>query len=362
MSENETLVLMKKISELVKKSPADPAGAVEKLLELKKEAEGTMDTESLEYYNAAASIYEAIGDVQRNAKKPVEAEKAYKEMMQFSSKLYQADKEKYDLRQGISHYKFASLYRAGIQCTMIMPKPRELNDVQKKVFGLTEQYYKNTIVCITDKAKKGNLRYVEMHSMVMNELAVMYACIGNYKKAIEVGLNGINVDKAIYDRHDDKIHGIRLATRMNTVAAIYSFMKDTVKAAETLEDANFVLDRHEEEEKVTVGLMLARNHLNLGNCYKIIEEEKENAEETLLFGLNKILAVNTLANDRMLEDVMMAYMVVGDYYRGVKNQKTAKENYCLALENAKALFEKTKNVKYKTIIERLEKMLNGGLN
>lgn len=353
MYEKEQQDMQKKIFEIVKSSQTDIQGAVDKLQNLKKEAEGIFVAESLELYNVTATIYEAIGDIYRKAKNPVEAEKSYREMMKYSSKLYTADKEKYDYRQGISHYKFASLYRVGIQCNVLGGKPKQLNELQKKVFGLAEAYYKNVLTCIVDQAKKGNLRYVELHSTVMNELSVMYACIGNYEKAIEVGKNGITVDRTIYDKHDDKVHGLRLAGRMNALAAIYAYAKNSQAASEMLEDANYVLERHEEEEPVAAGIMLGRNYLNLGGCYTLIEEEKENAEETFLMGLNKVLELNEKVKGGFAEDVLLAQMLVGDFYKKVEKEETAKEHYQKAKEKAEFLYKHTKNPKYEAILKRL---------
>lgn len=362
MYEQEVLEMQKKVVEIMKRPSANPNEKVNQFMELRKEAEELLTEEKLEYWGLAAMIYEAVGDIWKKVGKPVDAEKAYKEMAKFSDKMYQTDKEKYDYRQGISHYKLASFYRIGLGCHVLSPKPKQLSELQKKVFGLTEGLYINTIICIGDKAKKGALRYVELHSTVMSELAVMYACIGNYKKAADVALNGIKTDKSIYDQVDDKVHGMRLASRMNVLAAIYSYTKETQKSAETIEDAIFVLERHEEEEPVSAGIMLARNYLNLGGCYRGIEAEKENAEEMLLKGLDKALTVNTKANDRLLDDVLLAYMLVGDHYKVCKNAQKAKEHYRFALSNAQTLQEKTKHEKYKPIIERLEKLLNSGLS
>lgn len=353
MYEKEQKELQTRIMEIVKAAQKDGQKAVEELKSLKQEAEGMMEAESQELCNVTATIYEAIGDVYRKAKNPVEAEKSYREMMQYSSKLYTADKEKYDYRHAISHYKFASLYRVGLQCNVLSAKPKELNDVQKKVFGITEAYYKNVLTCIMEKAKKGSLRYVELHSTVMSELSVMYACVGNYEKAIEVGKNGIAVDRTIYDKQDDKIHGMRLAGRMNMLAAIYAHAKNSKATAELLEDANYVLERHEEEEPIAVGIMLARNYLNLGGCYTSIEEEKENAEETLLTGLQKILEINEKIKGGVSDDVLLAQMLVGDYYKKEKKEEKAKEHYQHAREKAEFLYKHTKNPKYEAILKKI---------
>lgn len=362
MYKDELQHIQKKFIDIMKQAKANPQEAITILGKLKEEVAGIFAVDTEEYCSACATICEGIGDLYNKLNKPVEIEKAYKEMLQVSSKLYQMDKEKYDYRNAVSHYKMASVYRRALQCHIPVPKPRQLNDAQKKLFGLTETFYKNAIACVMEKAKKGSLRYVEMHSTVMSELAVMYACVGQYEKASELAYNGVNVDKTVYDKFDDMAHGLKLASRMNVLAVIYSYMKDVQKTADTLEDTIFVLERHLEEEPITAGIMLGKNYLNLGGAYKQLEEEKDNAEETILKGLNILLEMNTKTGEKLLDDVLMGYMLLADYYRGVKEYKKAKENYLLAIENAKVLQERTKHLRYKNIIERLSKIVNGDLN
>lgn len=357
MYEKELVKIQKRLTEIVRESAKSPQEAKEKLLSLKEEAGKLLTTESAEFYSVAATVHEVIGDVDFKTKKPVDAEKSYKEMMQFSRKLFDADKKKYDYRMGLSSYKMASFYRAALQCNVLGPKPKELSELQKKVFASAETLYKQAVSCVFENAKRGSLLHVELHSTVMSELAVMYAAVGNYERAAEIGQNGIRLDKAIYENHDDKAHCHKLASRMNALAAIYTFMKNPLLASETLEDANFVLEEHEAEDPVTLGVMLARNYLNLGGCYHLIEEEKENAAKTFETGLSKIIEINRKVNGRLINDEILSQMVVGDYYKKSGNEPKAKAHYLEALAKAKTVFEKTKDKRFENIIKRLNTLV-----
>ncbi|MBO5460841.1 MAG: tetratricopeptide repeat protein [Ruminococcus sp.] len=357
MYEKELATIQKQLTEIVKASAKNPTEAVEKLLNLKEEAGRILTTESGEFYSVAATIHEVIADLNFRTKKPAEAEKSYKEMMEFSRKLFAMDKTKYDYRMGLSSYKLAAFYRAALQCNVLGPKPKTLTDLQKKVFATAETLYRQAVSCVYEHAKKGSILHVELHSTVMNELAVMYASVGNYERAVEIGKNGIQLDKAVYEKHDDKAHCKKLAGRMNALAAIYTFMKNPLLASETLEDANFVLEEHEAEDPVTLGVMLARNYLNLGGCYHMIEEEKENAAQTFETGLNKIIEINKKVNGKLVNDEILSQMVVGDYYKKAGNEEKAKGHYLAALAKAKVTFEKTKDAKYENIIKKLNTLI-----
>lgn len=357
MYEKELATIQKQLTEIVKESVKNPTEALEKLLSLKKEAGIVLTMESGEFCSVAATIHEVIGDVNFRTKKPVDAEKSYKEMMQFSRRLFEIDKKKYDYRMGLSSYKLASFYRGALQCNVLTPKPKNLSEVQKKIFETTEVLYRQAVSCIFENAKRGSILHVELHSTVMNELSVMYAAVGNYERAVEIGKNGIQLDKAVYDKHDDRMHCKKLAGRMNAMAAIYMYMKDPRHASEMLEDANFVLEEHEAEDPVNLGLMLARNLLNLGSCYHMLEDERENAADAFENGLNKIIEINKKVNGKLINDEIISQMVVGDYYKKAGNETKAKEHYRKALGKAKEVFDKTKDMKFANIIKKLNTLI-----
>lgn len=313
--------IQKKIVEIVKTSSENPEAAVAKLMELKQE--GT----SPEVYDVAAYVYEAAGDIWMKAKKLGEAEKAYLEMMKMSVKLYESDKEKYDYRLGVAYYKRAVFYRMMLGCVRLDPKPKTLTEHQKKVFELTEGLYKNVIGCTLKKNVPMPLRYAQLHANVMSELLMLYSFVGDYEKAITCGKDGIRLDKAIYEKKDDKAQSFCLANRMNALATVYMFTKNVQLTMETIEDAIFVLEEHEEEDTVTFGVLLARNYLTLGGCYSQMQEEASMAEETYQKGLERMAEVNRQTNNKFIKDLIIAYKFLGNYYKATKREDTAKEYY-----------------------------------
>lgn len=354
MYEKELIAIQKKITEAVKDSAGNMEAAVTKLMSLPKEVAGFAEDTSPEYYNVSSTVFEAIGDIYRKAKKMAEAEKAYLEMVKLAGKLRELDPEKYDYRLGFSYYKRANFYRDLLQCAALNPKPVVLNEQQKKLFNVTEALYKSAVACTMNSAKKGIFRYIELHALCLSELAVFYGAVGNYENAIGCGKDAVRLDKAIYEKLDDKEHSFRLANRMNALATVYAFSKNVQSAMETLEDSNFVLEEHEAEDPVTFGVMLARNYLTLAGCYAKLEEEKENADGTYKTGLQRIEDVNRKTDNRLINDVITGYMIVGDHYKRTKRDMEAKAHYLYARKLASEMFEKTKDLKYENIMKRLE--------
>ncbi len=357
MYEKQLFVIQKKVTETVKEAAKDPEAAVERLMQLQKETESFATDSSPEFYNAAATIQEAAGDIWMRAKNPVKAEKSYKEMVRLSMKLNELDRSKFNYRLGFSYYKLASFYRAIIHCAAIYPTPKTLSEKDEKIFRITEGLYKNAVACTMENAKKGQIRYVDLHAACMSEVMVLYAAVGNYQSAISCGREGIQLDKAIYEKLDDKAHSFRLASRMSALSAVYTIVKNVQLAMETLEDAIFVLEEHEQEDPVLFGTMLARCYLNLGNCYSQQKEEADNAEATYRKGLDHIIEANKKADNRFCNDVITSYMMLGDYYRRTKNEDAAKAHYRWAMKLASDQFAKTKNPVYENMMKRLRPLV-----
>ena len=232
-------------------------------------------------------------------------------------------------------------------------KQRELTELQKKMFELAEGLYKNAVACTMENAKKGALRYANLHALIMSELLVLYASVGDYEKAIACGKDGIKLEKAIYEKMDDKEHSFRLANRMNALATVYIFAKNVQAAVETLEDSIYVLEEHEEEDSDTFGMLLARNYLSLAGAYSQIPEEASNAEATYKKGLEQMTELNKKLNNRFINDLITAYMLVGDYYKRTGSGETAREYYRWAMKRASYLWKSTKNPQYEAVVRRL---------
>lgn len=342
-----------KIGQIMKTSVKQPKEALEKLQNLLKDTEQYATGESAEYYGVTSSIYEAMGDLFMRMKNLQEAERAFQEMVRRALKMYELDKEKFDFRIGAANYKLGNFYRTLIGCHILAPKPRELNESQKKVFEIAEKCLKNAIGYTMANARKGAIHHVELHGTAMEALMILQASVGNYEMATRFGRDCVSLSKAVYDKADDKAHGVALANRMTGLAGIYKFMKNQQQAMENLEDAIYVLEAHEKDDP-KVQTMLARNYIGVGSCYHAIEEEKENAEEAYKKGLNLLIQLNDRANNRMIDDVIQSYVFLGDYYRKEEKEMEAKEHYMRAEKLASDMFRVTKQPHYEYLIKQLK--------
>lgn len=351
MYKKEFQELHKKIEETVK-TGGNPEETIAKLEDILSEA-AQMDSEGADYQIFTSFIQEAIGDVWLRAKKPDTAEKFYIEMTKYAKKAYDMDKEAYDYRLGMASCKRASFYRAALGCAVLSMKPKTLDEQQKKLFEITEGLYKNALACTMDKVRKGQLRYVELHARVLSEMAILHASVGNYQSAISCASDGVGLDKAIYEKMDDRQHAYHLAGRMSLMATIAGMKKEHQTAMETLEDAVFVLEEHVQEDPVNLGLMLGKNYLSLGGLYFSIPAEKEKAENAYLTGLKFMKEANEKAGDRLINDFMTSNMIVGDYYSRCGRKTEAKNYYVWSFEKAKELYQETRKPIYESMMKRL---------
>lgn len=342
-----------KIGQIMKTSMKQPKEALEKLRILLKDTEQYAKGESAEYYGVTSSIYEAMGDLFMGMKNLQEAEKSFQEMVRRALKMYELDKEKFDFRIGAANYKLGNFYRTLIGCHILVPKPRELNESQKKVFEIAEKCLKNAIGYTMTNARKGAIHHVELHGTAMEALMILQAAVGNYEMATRFGRDCVGLSKAVYDKADDKAHGVALANRMTGLAGVYKFMKNQQQAMENLEDAIYVLEAHEKDDP-KVQTMLARSYIGVGSCYQVIEEEKENAEEAYKKGLNLLIQLNDRSNNRMIDDVIQSYVFVGDYYKNEEKETEAKEHYMRAEKLASDMFRVTKQPRYEALIKQLQ--------
>lgn len=353
MYKKELLDNQMKIGQIMKTGMKRPQEALKKLQELLKDTEQYAEGESPEYYGVTSSIYEAMGDLFMGMKNAQEAEKSFQEMVRRAVKMYEIDKEKFDFRIGAANYKLGNFYRTLIGCHMLIPKPRELNEAQKKVFEISEKCLKNAIGYTMPNARKGAVHHVELHGTAMEALMILQASVGNYEMAVRYGKDCVGLSKAVYEKADDKVHGLALANRMTGLAGVYTFMKNPQLAMENLEDAIYVLEAHEKDDP-KVQSMLARNYISVGSCYCAIEEEKENAEEAYKKGLDLMIMLNDQSNNRMVDDVIQSYIFVGDYYKREKKEAQTKAHYTWAMKLASDMFRATKQPKYEMLMKQLQ--------
>ena len=352
MYEKEISAFKKKIEEIVK-AGGEAETAVSNLESILKDAATAVPSETSEYQVLASVVWEAVGDVWLRAKKAENSEKAYIEMTKLAKQAYDQDKEKCDYRLGMVSYKRASFYRAALGCAILNMKPKALNEQQKKLFEITEGLYKNALACTMEKVRKGQLRSVELHSRVLSEMAVLHASVGNYQSAVSCASDGIRLDKAIYEKMDDKQHAYHLAGRMTLMATIAGLKKEHQLAMETLEDANFVMEEHIKEYPVNFGIMLAKNYLSLGGLYYNNEAERDKAESAYRTGLRIMEETNEKTNDRLVNDLITSNMIVGDYFARCRQKAEAKKYYTWDFEKAKEMYQETKKPVYENMMKRL---------
>lgn len=280
-------------------------------------------------------------------------EKELKEAVKLANQLYEKDKEKNDLKLGVALHRLAKFYTTIIHCDRLQRKPVELDEKGQKIFKTCEMIFNDAIRCTLQNGRAGKGIYVEFHSMCMQDMMVFYAAAGKYDEAIKHGKNGIQLEKAIYEKYDDKAHSYRLAERMTALAAVYTANKEVIACMETLEDAIFALEEHEHEDKVHFGLMLGRNYLSLARTYERIPEEASQAEETFLKGYAKIEEVQEMSQNQFLDDKINANIMLGEFYKR-KEKPQAKAYFKEALDLAQDYKEKTCHAKYDYLIAKLK--------
>lgn len=286
--------------------------------------------ESTEYYETVCSANEATADFCVRAQKPQEAEKCLKKMIKASTELVKRDEETYDYLLATAYYKIASLGRVCMNMIRLPQNPVVLDSQQTKVFDTVIAYYKMALKTSLAKAKSGQVRTVELHGSCVDQMALMYGTVGNYKDAIAAAEQSVFLQKAIYEKKDDRANCILLANRMNNLSMLYSKMKQLEKVLETLEDSIYVLEEHEQEDPSNIGLLVGRHCMNLAGAYGANPDEANKAPEMFQKGVSKIEEVNKLKENRCLNDVVMTNFLAGEYFMMAKRP-----------EDAKAYFERT---------------------
>lgn len=352
MYEQELGKIRLQIQEAIKKVAAEPEAAIQDFMNIKAEAESVFPAESEAWYATLASVEEHLGNIAARQKKNAEAEKHFKEMVKLSTQLFEKDKTKFDFRLGTAFHRLAKFYTTLIQCDRMQLKPVVLDEKKQKIFKICEMIFNDAIRCTLQNGRSGKGMYVEFHSICMHDMMVFYSAAGKYEEALKHGKNGIQLEKAIYEKFDDAAHSFRLAERMTALAAVYTASNNLQSAMETLEDAIFALEEHEADDPVKFGLMLGRSYISLAGTYDRIPEEAEQAEATFKKGYDKLEEVQENSKRIFLDDMISANVVLGEFYKR-KERPEAKIYFQEALKLAQAFKEQTKNAKYDYLIAKL---------
>ncbi len=352
MYEQELTNMRLKIQEAVKKIATEPETALQELEDIKAETEAAFPAEGAEWYAILATVQEHMGNASLKLKKNVDAEKHFKEMVKLSTKLYEIDKEKYDFRLGTAFHRLAKFYTTLIQCDRLQIKPVVLDERKEKIFKTCEMLFHDAITSTLKNGRSGKGMYVDFHAGCMMDTMMFYAAVGKYEEALKHGKNGIALEKAIYEKFDDKEHSLRIGERMTALAAVYTANNDLQSAMETLEDAIFALEEHEAEDPAKFGLMLGRSYLTLAGTYERIPEEAQQAEATYLKGYAKLEEVQERSKKIFLDDMISANVLLGEFYKK-KERPEAKLYFQEALKLAQAFKDQTKNARYDYLIAKL---------
>lgn len=358
MLEDKTKEFHHKTIEIVKDKSKDYQQKISALENLKELSAADIPTDSEQYLHLISVISEACGDLHMQHRKIPQAEKSYMDMMHAAAKVYSGDKDKFRSRYGFCCYKRASFYRTCLGCTKPSNPPKVLNESQQKVFSMAETFYKTAIGATFQPDKPMPIADADLHSLCMSELMIMHAAVGNFNSAVKYGSDGIGVERAIYAKLPDKIHGFRLANRLNSLSTIYILLKNPALAAQTMEQSVEIIIKHKEEDPLTFEVLLARTYLSLAEYYSQLADKASLAESTYKNGLKLMTAANEKSDNKLINDVLTAYIMVGDYYIRCKKYAPAIDHYRWAYDMASALLKSTKEPRYELILKKLKPFVN----
>lgn len=326
MYEKEITEIRGKITEALRMKKDQMSEALA-LLDAQQEALAKLFSEdAAEYHSTMVTIEESRGDIYQRNRQIKGAAESYDRMGKHADVLYKKDHQKYDFFKAAALYKQAGCIRISINCMVMTPTPRVLNEQENKLYQLAMLRYTEACKVILNKTQLGMIPPREMTANCMMDMAVMHGIVGNYKDALECARKGVELDKDVYNARDDKEHSMRVALHMNLLALIYNLMKNVDMAMETLEDAIYALGEHEPEDPVQFGITIGRFQMNLANCYQASRTEKKQAEPTYLTALTNIQGVNEKTGGRFVLDLISAFQAVGRFYLSQNNRKEA-ESY-----------------------------------
>ena len=316
MYEEEIKALQRSIMQAVNCKRDEIAQAQEQLKALQEHLTETIPEDTDAYLVAQVSLEESQGDLYQRMGKIKDASAYYDRMARYAAQLLQKDEKDAGsaYRMAVALFKQAGCIRLGINCQIVTPKPRSLNEQENKAFQAAVSRYKEAVRLMLPAAKEGKAREMTMTSNCLNDLSTMYGVVGNYKDALEASRSAVQIDRTLYDHMDDAPHSMRVAVHMNGLALLYNLMQNTEMATDTLEDVIYALSEHEADSPVEFGMAIGRFQMNLANCYQRSKTQKANAEETYLNALRNIKAVNDKTDNRYVLDLISAFQAVGQYY------------------------------------------------
>lgn len=358
MYEKEVQKAQERLNAALTLAKQQPDEAINMILDMQKWVEETLPNDCPEFYGIVITYNEVIGDLRMRARKFVEAEQYYKQMVQHAQKLHELDKEKYDLRLGMAYAKLANNCRTCIGCQAFGNQPRPLNEKTQRPFDAGMNFYKAAMTVTMDNAKKGSGKHLELRADCISAMAVMNASIGNYKDSINMFKDAISIQKAIYQAVDNVAAGVKLGTSMSTLATVYSLYQDAEHAQESLEDSIYVLGEHEQEDPVRSGVLIARNYMNLAGCRVLLKADQEEIDSAYEKATQKISMVNAIAKNTAVGDEVTCYMLSGQYYQAHGDTEKGTKQLNHAYDLVKTLCTAhPENKQFNAMKKRLETLL-----
>ncbi len=360
MYENEVQKAQERLNAALSLSKNAPDEAVNMILDMEKWVDETLPHDCNEYYGIIITYNEVMGDLKHRRGKFVEAEPFYKKMILTTQKLYEQDKEKYDLRLAQGYQKLANNCRFSLGMHMFTQSPVTLNEKTQVPYDAAVRFYKIAITVTDANAKKGSGKHLELRAACIISLAILNACTGNYRDAINMYKDAVSIQKAIYQTLDNKESGANLGTSLTSLATLYTLYKDTEKAQECLEDSIFTLSEHENEDSVRAGILIARNYVNLAGTLMSNKADKEEIDAAYDKGIKKISMVNAIAGNAALADEVTCYMLSGQYYKLTGNSEKGDSQLNHALSLVKPMLEAQPDNKQLEVLKiRIEMLLRG---
>ncbi len=357
MYRNQINEIRKNIIAAVEKSRTSCKEALAMLENIKQQAADSIPADDIASDLIVSMIWEAQGDVYMNSKDVPNAEKAFSEMFFTANRAYEKDREKLRSRYGFCCYKRAHFYAFTLGCSKPSYPPKTLNEKQQKVFELAITLYKSAIGVTFKPNTPMAVADADLHSLCLNEIMIMYAAVGDFDNAIKYGKDGVEIEKAVYAKLPDSDHGFRAISRLNGLAAICMAAQKAAPAAELLQQSIEIASKHMEENPQLFKTMAARSNLTLGNCFAVMPDKTAQAEMHFKSGVRLITDANEKSDNKLMADVLTAYMMTGDYYIRIKKYAPATDHYRWAYSVAENLYATTKGPQYAKIMEKLKKYM-----
>ncbi|MBQ5781942.1 MAG: hypothetical protein IIV99_00965 [Oscillospiraceae bacterium] len=327
--------------------------AVAALNELTKEIPDLFGDNEGFRLSAMSYISEALGDVCMHYRLVTDAEKHYINMVTHSAAAYEIDREKHSYRHGFCFYRRACFYRTMLGIVSVFTKPMELTEQQKKVFELASIMYKSAIGVTYTKDTGIPLLTAQLHGKCMHDLLLLHCAAGDYNLAAAFGKDGINIDSLVYGQTPDGKTAERYARHLSALASVYMVLKENLLAADTAMDAAQIFLKHSEHNPSQMLLQRSKSLTLAARCYGFVSEKAHLCEQLYKDALRAVTDANDAAGGKLAQDVIILYMLTGDFYNRKRKHVMAVEHYRWAYNVALDALNRTGEQRFAQYVDRL---------